>query len=69
VKHPTDKLFPGQDPSTSGPWTLYRDGVEILRGTERECWQYIHSHHSFSVEHACKYEGYTIKPSIWGERR
>lgn len=58
--HPTDRLYQYQEPSTSGPWRLLRDGVEVLTGTERECWQYIHSHHCYSVSHALAYEGYSI---------
>ena len=63
MNHPTDKLHRNQNPETSGPWTLYRDGKEILTGTERECWVYIHRMHCYSVDHACKWEGYSIKPT------
>lgn len=46
---------------TTTPYTLYRDGKETLTGTERECFQYILNHHSYSVDHALKYEGYSLK--------
>lgn len=47
--------------NTTHPFTLYRDGKEIMTGTERECFQYILNHHSFSVQHAFRYEGYSLK--------
>ncbi len=58
--HPTDRLYPGQDTATSGPWTLSRDGKAILTGTERECWTWIRSHTAYSVAHAIQHEGYRI---------
>ena len=60
--HPTDRLYPYQEPSASGPWRLCRDGREIITGTEHECWTWIHSHTSFSVSHALHHEGYSITP-------
>ena len=62
MRHPTDKPYPYQAPSTSGPWELRRDGNLILTGTEQDCWQYIHSNHSFSVDWALAHEGYSIRP-------
>jgi hypothetical protein len=43
-------------------YNLRRDGRTILTGTEIECWGYIHWNHAYSIEHALKYEGYTITP-------
>jgi hypothetical protein len=42
-------------------WILKRDGKEVVRGTELECMQYIHQNHCYSVDHAIKYEGYTLE--------
>lgn len=39
-----------------------RDGIEQFRSTEVECMAWIHKHHSYSVDHATKYEGYAIEP-------
>ena len=39
---------------------LSRDGQEIMRGTSFECTEYIHKNHSFSLDHAIRYEGYTM---------
>ena len=64
MRHPTDRLYPYQDPTTSGPWTLYRDWKEVIVGTECELWQWIHSHTPFSVDHALRYEGYSIRPGL-----
>lgn len=44
-----------------GPYTLKRDGQEIISGTWAECVNWIHSHHCYSAAHACAYEGYEIK--------
>lgn len=66
MPHPTDKLYPYQAPATSGPWILKRDGVEIITGTEQDCWTWLHSHCSCSVDWALKYEGYSITPGKVG---
>jgi hypothetical protein len=47
----------------SKPMVLRRDGKEVMRGTEHELVKYIHNHHSYSVSHALKYEGYTMTPT------
>lgn len=39
---------------------LRRDGRYIMIGTEYECMNYIHRNHSYSMDHALRYEGYTI---------
>lgn len=41
---------------------LKRDGAEVMRGSELEIWDWIHQHHSYSIFHACRYEGYSIEP-------
>jgi hypothetical protein len=43
---------------------LRRDGLEILRGTEAECCRWILDHTSFSIMHACLWEGYGIKTEL-----
>lgn len=48
--------------STSGQYVLTRDGQEIMRGTEEEIWRWIHRNHSYSIDHALRYEGYAIAP-------
>lgn len=48
--------------SESGRYVLSRDGKEILRGTEQECWEYLHRTHGFSVDHALTHEGYAMEP-------
>ena len=40
---------------------LKRDGKEIMRGTELECWDYILKNTHASVSWAIKYEGYSIE--------
>lgn len=52
-------------------YRVIHTGVEnVLLETENvvECWSYIHRHTSYSVHHACKYEGYSIqvlKGNVW----
>lgn len=41
---------------------LQRDGKTVFTGTEAEIYAYLHRKHSFSVDHALKYEGYKIVP-------
>lgn len=48
--------------STCDQYILSRDGVAQMAGTEAEVWDFIHKNHCYSVEHALKYEGYTITP-------
>jgi hypothetical protein len=52
--------------SPSGQYVLTRDGKEIMRGTEYEIWEWMHSHLSYSVDHAFRYEGYKITPASVG---
>ena len=59
--HPINRLYPYQNTREDGPYLLLRDGKEILTGTEGECWTWIHSHTPFSVDHALRYEGYSIR--------
>lgn len=42
---------------------LYRDGKEIMKGSEIAIMDYIHNNHCYSFDHACAYEGYSIKPA------
>lgn len=42
-------------------YILYHDGKEIMTGSEFEILKYIHRHHSYSLSHALKYEGYSIE--------
>ncbi len=45
-------------------FNLFRDGKEILsRVLMVDIYEYIHTHHPYSVDHALKYEGYEIKDS------
>lgn len=59
--HTPTQLYPYQS-SPTGYYILLRDGKETMRGTEQECWQFIHRFHCYSVEHALKYEGYSMEP-------
>lgn len=43
-------------------YSLRRDGVELLRGTERECWAHIHGTFASSVHHALRFEGFEMVP-------
>lgn len=43
-------------------YRLSRDGREVMIGTERECWLYIHRTHSYSVDWAQRWEGYSLTP-------
>ena len=49
--------------SSTGRYVLKRDGSEVMRGTEQELWSHLHRIHGYSVEHALRYEGYSIEPS------
>ncbi len=44
-------------------FVLKRDGNEVKRGSEIALWDYIHDNHCYSVDHAIRYEGYTITPA------
>lgn len=52
--------------SPSGRYVLRLDGAEVLRGTEHDCWAYLHRSHCYSVFHALKFEGYSIEPEESG---
>lgn len=41
-------------------FVLTRDGVELMRGEYIELVAFLHNQHSYSVDHALKYEGYAI---------
>ncbi len=45
-------------------YDLRRDGKIIFRGTANECFIKLHRIQSSSVDHALKYEGYTINPTM-----
>ena len=40
-----------------------KDGILVFRGPESECWHWVHTHTSNSVDWAMKNEGYTITPA------
>jgi len=42
-------------------WVLSRDGVPVVEGTYQDCMVYIHRNHPYSVDHALKHEGYSIR--------
>lgn len=48
--------------AVNGRYVLLHAGVEKLRGTEQELWQWLHRHTPQSVHWAILYEGYEIKP-------
>jgi hypothetical protein len=49
-------------------YTIKRDGVEIKRvESELEVMVYFHRAHSYSMDHALKYEGYTIERGLESE--
>ncbi len=41
-------------------WILLRDGKEVMRGSSFDVAKYIHRNHSYSLDHALKYEGYKM---------
>lgn len=41
--------------------TLKRDGIEIIRGTDNEIFEWLLEHTPFSADWACKHEGYSIE--------
>ena len=43
---------------------LRKDGKLLFRGSEQECFIKLHQLQSASVDHAIKYEGYTISPTL-----
>ena len=43
-------------------YRLTLDGVEVIVGTEQECWSWINTHHNYGVVHALRYVGYQIAP-------
>jgi hypothetical protein len=40
---------------------LKRDGREVKRGTYIEVLDYIHRNHSYSFDHAVRFEGYSVE--------
>ena len=48
--------------SDSQCYTLTHDGKPVLTGTYFECLHYIHTHHSYSLAWAIKWEGYNMVP-------
>lgn len=43
-------------------YTLDRDGKNVMMGTALEIAAWVHRHHSYSLDHALKHEGYTVTP-------
>jgi hypothetical protein len=48
------------DQARNRPILVMRDGNAVYLGTEMECWMWMHNEHSFSLDWACKYEGYSL---------
>ncbi len=42
-------------------YRLSHDDEQIMVASEGECWRYLHQIHCYSVDHACKYEGYRLE--------
>jgi len=51
-----------QVPGDIKRYCVYRDGELKFCGTDAECMRWIHDHTPFSVDHAIKYEGYSVSP-------
>lgn len=49
-------------------WRLSRDGELVMTASEGKCWRYLHQVHPYSVDHACKYEGYKLEKIEEGEK-
>src|SRR5258706_10834233 len=47
----------------SDHFLLLHDGKFVMAGSSFEIARYIHRNHSYSVDHALKYEGYKMVPS------
>ena len=45
-------------------YVLTKDRVEVMRGTELECIQWVHKNKPYSFGHACKYEGYDVQKEV-----
>lgn len=43
--------------------SLYRDGKFVMKGSEIAILDYIHNNHCYSMDHALKYEGYSVTPA------
>jgi len=41
---------------------LSRDNKEVMKGSEIDILDYIHNNHCYSLDHACAFEGYSVKP-------
>lgn len=48
--------------SANNRYILALDGKEVMRGSEEECWRWIHRNTPQSVSYALEYGGYTISP-------
>lgn len=53
----------GYQVDADGLCVLLRDGIEVLRGREQDAWRHLHRSHSYSVDHALRFEGYAIVPA------
>src|SRR5580704_4640067 len=61
------RTFRGQWPhSPDDRYILSHDGKRVMSGTSFEIAAYIHRMHSYSVDHALKYEGYSVRPESEG---
>ena len=45
-------------------WDLRHDGKLLFRGSQNDCYKFLHKTTSCSWEHALQYEGYTINPTL-----
>lgn len=49
--------------SPTGRYVLEHDERgEIMRGTEAECWKHLHGAVGYSIEHAIRHEGWSMRP-------
>ncbi len=43
-------------------FVIKRDGKEVARVNDSQVLAWFHKHHSYSMDHAIKYEGYSVEP-------
>jgi len=61
IKHQIIYQFIGADFVDKETHRVTRDGEEFFKGSDNECWVYIHKHQGQSVDWACKHEGWKIE--------
>jgi hypothetical protein len=52
----------GYTSSPTNRYILSRDNKEIIRGSEEECWRWIHRNTPQSVSYALEFGGYKMAP-------